>query len=147
MARVDLTDARVGALKPRNTARDVREGKLRGFGVRVLPSGGKRFFIHRQHRGERVWKIVRDAAETTVVEARSRAMRMLAAIRRDGNAPRDPSETLFQSFAGTVFRRHERVWNSAASPQVADTSRSCRAPHKPSPSSRPSVLIPKFAQL
>ena len=62
MPRTDLTDARIGALKPRKSAYDIRDGKLRGFGVRVLPSGGKRFFVHCQHRGERVWKIVGDFA-------------------------------------------------------------------------------------
>ena len=37
----------------------IRDASLRGFGV--LPSGRKRFFVHCQHRGERVWKIVGDA--------------------------------------------------------------------------------------
>ncbi len=110
MARINLTDARVGALQPRNTARDVRDAKLRGFGVRVLPSGGRRYFIHRQHRGERVWKIIGDAADMSAAEARSRATEMLAAIRRGEGAPRDPSETLFEAVAGTVFRQYERVW-------------------------------------
>ena len=39
----------------------IRDSKLRGFGVRVLPSGAKRFVIHTQHRGQRTWKIVDDA--------------------------------------------------------------------------------------
>ena len=33
MAGTDLTDARIAALKPRATAYDLRDGKLRGFGV------------------------------------------------------------------------------------------------------------------
>ena len=56
MARTALTDARIGALRPRKIAYDIRDGKLGGFGVRVLPSGRKRFFVHSQHRGDRVWK-------------------------------------------------------------------------------------------
>ena len=51
MARTALTDARIGALRPRKIAYDIRDGKLGGFGVRVLPSGRKRFFVHSQHRG------------------------------------------------------------------------------------------------
>ena len=105
-----LTDARVGALKSRKTVREVRDGKLRGFGVRVSPSGAKRFFIHCQHRGERVWKIIGNAGTMSVAEARSLAGGMLAAIRRGEEAPASPGETLFEAVAGTVFHRHERVW-------------------------------------
>ena len=63
MPKVILTDARVKALRPRRTAYDIRDGKLKGFGVRVLPLGRKRFFVHSQHRGDRVWKILGDAAD------------------------------------------------------------------------------------
>ena len=104
MSRVILTDARVKALRPRKTAYDIRDGKLGGFGVRVLPSGRKRFFVHSQHRGERVWKILGNAATVSVDEARSSAVRTLAAIRRGEEAPRDPAET--------VFERYRRVWKS-----------------------------------
>ena len=61
MPNLTLTDARVRALRPRPSAYDTRDAKLRGFGVRVLPSGAKRFFLHIQHRGQRVWNIVGDA--------------------------------------------------------------------------------------
>ena len=73
MSRTTLTDARVRALRPRKTAYDTRDGKRKGFGVRVLPSGRIRFFVHCQRRGERIWKIVGDADSMTVAEARSRA--------------------------------------------------------------------------
>ena len=112
MSRITLTDARVGALKPRKTAYDTRDGNLKGFGVRVLPSGRKRFFVHCQHRGERIWKIVGDADSIGVSEARSRAGAILAAIRRGEDAPRDPGETLFEAVAETVFQRHQRVWKA-----------------------------------
>jgi hypothetical protein len=49
-----LTDARLRALTPRATPYDIRDGKLGSFGVRVTPSGRKRFFVHCQHRGERI---------------------------------------------------------------------------------------------
>ena len=113
MPRTALTDARVRALKPRKSPRDIRDGKLRGFGVRVLPSGRKRFFVHCQHRGKRTWRIVGDASETSVGEARSRAAETLAAIRRGRDATPPPGETLFEAVAETVFARHERVWKPA----------------------------------
>ena len=37
MATLRLNDRRVEALKPRNSAYDIRDRDLKGFGVRVLP--------------------------------------------------------------------------------------------------------------
>ena len=112
MPRITLTEARVKALRPRRIAYDIPDGKLRGFGVRVLHSGKKRFFVHCQHRGERVWKIIGDAGTITVTEARSRAAEMLAAIRRGEDALFRPDETLFEAVAETVFERYARVWKA-----------------------------------
>ena len=110
MSRIAFTEARIRALKTRKAAYDLRDSKLRGFGVRVLPSGRKRFFIHCQHRGERLWKIVGDAVTMDVREARSQATAMLAAIRRGEDVPGETGGDLFEAVAETVFRRHERVW-------------------------------------
>jgi len=48
---IALSEARAKALRPRRSAYDLRDARLRAFGVRVLPSGARRFFIHTQHRG------------------------------------------------------------------------------------------------
>lgn len=110
MPKAILTDARVGALVARNTPYERRDGKFKGFGVRVTPAGRKRFFVHCQHRGERVWKIVGDFDEIGVTEARSRAAAILAAIRRGNGPPARSGEALFEAVAETVFRQYERVW-------------------------------------
>ena len=110
MSGTIFTDARVRALKSRKTVRDVRDGKLRGFGVRVLPSGRKQFFIQCQHQGERVWKIVGDAGTMSVAEARASAADMLAAVRRGEETPASRDETLFEAVAEVAFRRRERLW-------------------------------------
>ena len=112
MPRTTLTDTRVRVLRPRKTARDIRDGKLRGFGVRVLPSGRKRFFVHCQHGGERIWKIVGDNVTMSVEDARSRAVEMLAGIRRGEDVSRDACEPLFEAVAATVFERYQRVWKA-----------------------------------
>ena len=110
MPRPILTDARIAALGPRKASYDIRDGKLRGFGVRVMPSGRKRFFVHCQHRGERIWKIVGEADAMDIAEARSLAKPMLAAIRRGEAVPGRPEDALFEAVAETVFRQHERLW-------------------------------------
>ena len=97
MRKKSLTEARVRMLKPRKTARDVRDGKLRGFGVRVLPSGKERFFIHCQYAEKRIWKVIGSAGAMTVGEARLRAGEMLAAIRRGEGLPVAPEEALFET--------------------------------------------------
>ena len=52
MTRIDLTDARVGALKPCKTARGVRDGRLNPEALdmdeiwqRILDHAGERFHI------------------------------------------------------------------------------------------------------
>ena len=73
MATLRLNECRVDALKPRKSTYDIRDRELKGFGVRVLPSGAKRYFVHSQHRGRRVWKIVGQTRSIGVKEARARA--------------------------------------------------------------------------
>lgn len=108
MSRIRLTDARVRNLRPKKATRNVRDAVLAGFGVRVLPSGRKRYFVHHQHEGRRMWKIVGDPASMTVAEARDRARGMLAAVRTGRRA--SDEETLFEAVAETAFRRHGRNW-------------------------------------
>ena len=76
-----LTDTRVRDLRAKKTTKNIRDTALAGFGVRVLPSGRKRFFLHSQHDGQRIWKIIGDPADMTVAEARERARGLLASIR------------------------------------------------------------------
>ena len=73
MATLRLDERRVDRLRTRKSAYDVRDRELKGFGVRVLSSGAKRYFIHSQHRGRRVWKIVGEAGSIGANEARARA--------------------------------------------------------------------------
>ena len=107
-----LSDARVESLGPRQSTYDVRDGRLRGFGVRVLPSGAKRFFIHIQDRGERIWRIVGDANAMSVDVARTRAASMRAAIKRGGDALATTDDTSFETVAEVVFRRYARIWKA-----------------------------------
>ena len=110
MPRATLTDAGVRALKSQAKAYDIRDGRLRSFGVRVTSSGRKRFFVHCQHRGERIWKIVGDSGALDVREARSLAETVLAAVRCGEASPDQPGEALFETVAEAVFRQHERLW-------------------------------------
>ena len=129
MPTVRLTQRRVDALRPRRKVRDVRDAELKGYGVRVMPSGATRYFIHSQHRGKRVWKIIGDAAAITESEARTKARSMLAAL-RDGREPdaADPGDTLFETVAEEVFERYGRRWKPRTPgrepglPPTADTA-------------------------
>ena len=84
---------------------------LKGFGVRVLPSGAKRYFIHSQHHGRRVWKIVGQAGSIGVDEARARAKTLLAAIREGDEAQAAATPDIaFETVGDEVFRRYARNW-------------------------------------
>ena len=124
MPNIALSEARVKALKSRKSTYDIRDGKPRGFGVRVMPSGAKRFFIHIQHQGERQWKILGDA-KLMHVNASARPCRFdggRAAAR--GDAPASLVDTIFEAVAQVVFQRYARVWK----PRTLDVNRTylCR---------------------
>ena len=111
MATARLSQRRVDALKPRKSAYDVRDPELKGFGVRALPSGAKRYFIHTQHDSRRVWKIVGQADDIGVDEARDEARGMLAAIKNgNGDAVMVSPDIAFEAVADEVFRRYARNW-------------------------------------
>ena len=94
MPNVRLNKSRIEALRPRKSPYDVRDTELKGFGVRVQPSGAKRFFVHSQHEGHRLWKTTGDAGGMDLKEARRQAAEMLAAMRRD-ETPALPEDRLF----------------------------------------------------
>ncbi len=119
MTTIAPSEACVKALRPRVSTYDIRDAKLRRLGVGVMPSGTRRFFIHSQHRGQRIWRIVGDASDLSVDEVRARAASMLAAIRCDADASASPDATRFEAVAETVFRRYARVWK----PQTRNVNR------------------------
>ena len=106
----NLTQARIDALTARKTVRNIRDSTLKGFGIRVLPSGAKRFFIHTQKDGRRIWKIVGDASTVSLDEARRLAGDLIASIRTGGAAPASPDKTFFEVVAEEVFRNYGRNW-------------------------------------
>ena len=111
MATQRLDQRRVDALKPRKSAYDVRDRDLKGFGVRVLPSGAKRYFVHTQHQGRRVWKIVGQAGAIGAVEARDRARTLVASVRKGNAGEAAPAADIpFETVADEVFRRYARNW-------------------------------------
>lgn len=111
MARVHLTQRRVMSLRCQTTVRDVRDSKLKGYGVRLLPSGAKRYFVQSQRHGQRIWETVGDANVMSEAEARERALSILAALREGRDAQvADPGEALFETVAEEVFARYGRRW-------------------------------------
>ena len=110
MPTVRLTEARINTLKPGKSARDVRDADLKGFGVRIMPSGRKRFFLHTQHEGRRIWKIIGEPGQMALAEARDAARNELAAIRMGQPAARSPEDTVFEAVAEEVFLRYSRHW-------------------------------------
>ena len=111
MATVRLDERLVRSLKPRKSAYDIRDRELKGFGIRVLPSGAMRYFIHSQHQGQRVWKIVGRDGAIGPDEVRKRARKLLTSI-RNGNDDEfaAPPDITFETVADEVFRRYARNW-------------------------------------
>ncbi|MDD9996668.1 MAG: tyrosine-type recombinase/integrase [Deltaproteobacteria bacterium] len=111
MAKCRLTQRRVDTLTPRKTTLDVRDSLIRGFGVRILPSGRKSYFLHHQVDGKRVWHSIGDARTMTLECAREQAASLLASRSHEEDESPDGGRTiLFEDVADEVFRRYQRHW-------------------------------------
>ncbi len=109
MATCRLTQRHIDNLKPGKTTRDIRDKELKGFGVRVLPSGHRSFFLHRQIDGQRVWHAIGNADDNTLKCARSKATWLLKSRQhRDDSVVAD--QVPFEIVAEEVFRRYSRHW-------------------------------------
>ncbi|MDE0239702.1 MAG: tyrosine-type recombinase/integrase [bacterium] len=100
-----LTQRRVDSLKARDKTWDVRDGGFKGFGVRVLRSGRKCFFLHSQSDGCRVWHPLGDADDISLEEAQAKARALLAPFEDDASEP-----VPFEAVAEEVFQRYGRTW-------------------------------------
>ena len=110
MPNVRLSRNRVEALEPRKSPYDIRDAELKGFGLRVLPSGAKRYFIHSQHEGRRLWKTVGDADSIGLGGGPSAAQRSCLPPVRRNETPAPPEGRLFEAVAEEVFERYGRNW-------------------------------------
>ena len=112
MRNLPLNQSRVDRLKPRNTTYDIRDTDLKGFGIRVLPSGKKSYFLQTQHEGQRRWTKIGDADAMSEAETRSQARSLLAGIRKGRESIPDlpPADFAFEAVADEVFSYYRRHW-------------------------------------
>ena len=113
MSNTRITQRQIDALKPRKTTFDVRDTELKGFGVRVRNSGIKRYFVQSQHEGTRTWRIIGNAADMTLEEARRRARSALASLHNGEEIIAVTNEeTRFGVVAEKLFEACERHWKA-----------------------------------
>ena len=111
MRNLPLNQHRVDRLKPRNSTYDIRDIDLKGFGIRILPSGKKSYFLQTQYEGRRRWTKIGDADAMPEAEARSQARSMLAGIGKGRESvSAQPAEIAFEAVAEEVFAYYRRHW-------------------------------------
>ena len=87
MANRRFSQRLIDTLKPGKSVREVRDTELRGFGVRILPSGRKRYFVHAQCNGKRTWTKLGDTRATPPADARDVARSHLSTSRTGDPSP------------------------------------------------------------
>lgn len=111
MRNLPLSQSSVDRLKPRSSTYDIRDTDLKGFGIRVLPSGNKSYFLQTQYEGRRRWTRIGDADAMAETEARSQARSVLAGVRNGReSAPAQPAAIAFEAVADEVFAYYRRHW-------------------------------------
>ncbi len=125
MAVSRLNQQRIDGLRPRGKIYSVRDTKLKGFGVRVFPSGKKSYFVHSRRRGRNLWRVIGDAGRLPFVQARTQALSLLANESRKNDAiPAAGGDVSFTTLAEEVFARYRTLWKPAT---FHVNARYCRA--------------------
>jgi len=111
MANRRITQRLINALKSGKSVHEIRDTELRGFGLRILLSGRKRYFMHAQSGGQRRWTTIGDADTMPLADARSLARSRLAEIVKGGSSRSGYAspDSLFEDIADAAFRRHSRT--------------------------------------
>ena len=113
MSNIRLTQRQIDALNPRKKTFDLRDTELKGFGVRVRSSGIKRYFVQNQHEGTRTWRIIGNAADMNLEEARCQARSVLASLHNGEEIIAVTNEeTRFEVVAKKLFEACERHWKA-----------------------------------
>ena len=123
-----LTQRRIDTLKPRRKTCDIRDSEIKGFGVRILPSGRKRYFLHSQIAGNRNWHAIGDSEDITLESARTQARALLVSMRNGDEAASETSQPIaFELVAEEVFQRYRDTGSRAHWRSISATTknRSC----------------------
>ncbi len=106
-----LNQRRIDGLEPRGKIYSVRDAQLKGFGVRVFPSGKKSYFVHSRRRGHNLWRVIGDAEYLSFTQARKEARSLLANASLAHNAvPAEAGDVTFRVVAAEVLSRYRTLW-------------------------------------
>jgi len=119
-----VTDRQVKNLKAEAKSRIHYDEKLRGFGVRVYPSGRKSFVLNYYYKGRERRMVIGSYPEWTVLAARKQAEWFLVEIGKG----RDPLEQRNNDRAAPtvqdMFERYEKDYMPKLAPRSAQDQRS-----------------------
>ena len=111
MAVNRLKQQQINGFKPRSKIYSVRDAELKGFGIRVWPSGKKSYFVHSRRQGQSLWKVIGDADHLSLEQARTHARALMAsALPELDAAPTLAGEVSFRIVAEEMFSRYRMIW-------------------------------------
>lgn len=126
-----LSQRRIDGLEPRGRIYSVRDAQLKGFGVRVFPSGKKSYFVQSRKRGHNLWRVIGDAEFLPFTQAWKLAWSLLASVSLAQDfTPAKAGDVAFRVVAMEVFSRYRTLWKPAT---FRVNSRYCRT-----------YLLPRF---
>ncbi len=105
-----LTPSKVATTRIRKKPYIIHDKKLKGFYLKVYPSGRKTFGINVRRGGKRYDERIGHAAEITIKEARKIAANKIDALTLTTTKASPLMNTAFSAMAEVVFSRYERRW-------------------------------------
>jgi len=111
-----LKQSIISSFKPQKRAYVVRDIFLKGFGIKVIPSGQRTYFLDCQRKGVKIKQLIGDCNDLSLFEARMKVKNLLFSINQDAiNQKLEENKVSipFKIFSQQVFENYKRNWKSS----------------------------------
>jgi len=105
-----LTQSLVFSIKPQEKILEVRDVYLKGFGIRITPSGDRTYFLNCQRMGLKIKHNLGSCDDQSLFEARMKVKRLLYPKDINKDLLFNMVNVLFYDFAHQVFENYKRHW-------------------------------------
>lgn len=116
LPKAKLSESLISSIKPQKRVFEVRDVYLKGFGIKVTPSGQRTYFLDCQRKGKKIKQTLGDCKDLSLFEARMMVKQLLFSFNQDDinqTHKNYKANIPFKIFSLQVFENYKRHWKAS----------------------------------